>query len=319
MKAKKAKDLVNELIGDILGDGDSSSKVAPVEPLADSSTGTSGAQSVDFSPVSEAADPSIQASTQQTGQPTAAGLSLADETVRLGESKILPKINKVVVPKIASYPSPSRGSQFNSPMTVVNTETALSQSENLRVAQNRIFDLEQEIERLRRENEQLAAAGETIRKRTNELIADNDFKTRKLDELQERLSSEKEILEASLKAKDRELKEIRMKIEEYEMRLSTNLQKIRVRERELENRLEIVKLESTALVRNKDEIILDLKRQIDQFTSDLENYRAKGQDLNKQIVDKQEMLRRTVKALRLALTMLEGGGEDSGEPFKKAK
>ncbi len=102
------------------------------------------------------------------------------------------------------------------------------------------------------------------------------------------------------------------------MRLSTNIQKIRVRERELENRLELVKMESQALVRNKDEIILDLKRQFDQLNMELDNYRSKGHDLNKQLTDKQDMLRRTVKALRIALSMLEGD-EEIVKPLKKVK
>jgi chromosome segregation ATPase len=74
------------------------------------------------------------------------------------------------------------------------------------------------------------------------------------------------------------------------------------------------------MVRTKDEMILELKRQIDQLGLELENYRNKAQDLGRQITEKQETLRRTVKALRLALTMLEGGqDEGSGEPTKKAK
>jgi chromosome segregation ATPase len=287
MKAKKAKDLESELIDDILNDGDVSS-------------------SADQAPIPSADLPSA--------------VSLNDETLRIGESKSADeKTSSFVREPAKTMISPVGVGRLASPFVAISGESALTQSENLRMAQNRIIDLERETERLRRENEQLAAAGETIRKRTNELMADNEFKARKLEDLQERLKSEKEILEASLKAKDRELKEIRMKIEEYEMRLSTNLQKIRVRERELENRLEIVRMESTALVRNKDEMILDLKRQIDQFNSELENYRAKSQELNRQIGDKQETLRRTVKALRLALTMLEGGGEENVEPLKKVK
>lgn len=198
------------------------------------------------------------------------------------------------------------------------SDVALVQSENLRVAQQRIFELEQEIARLRTENEQLAAAGETIRKRSDELLAENDTKSKKIADLQERLDSEKEILENSLKAKDREIKELQLKNSEYEMRLSTNLQKIRVRERELENRLELVKMESTAVVRSKDEMILELKRQLDQRSTELENYRTKGHELNRQIGEKQETLRRTVKALRLALNMLEGSSDES-EIVKKAK
>ncbi len=108
-------------------------------------------------------------------------------------------------------------------------------------------------------------------------------------------------------ARDRELSDMKLKIEEYEMRLTSNLQKIRVRERELENRLELVKMESAAVVRSKDELILELKRQLDQLTSEIENYRTKSQELNKQISDKQDLERRTVKALRLALSLLESG------------
>ena len=68
-------------------------------------------------------------------------------------------------------------------------------------------------------------------------------------------------------------------------------------------------------MRNKDEMILDLKRQIDQLSMELESYRTKGKDLNKQLEGKQETLSRTVKALRLALTLLEGGF--SGASSKK--
>lgn len=299
MKAKKAKDLVNELIGDILGDAEKSP--------AESSSIESDAQKPET--------PKLEA---PKATATAAGLSFTDETLRLGESKIIPKNDKIVIakPKVSET---TRLTRLTSPFSPSGAEASLTQSENLKVAQNRIFDLEQEIERLRRENEQLAAAAETIRKRAGELAADNDSKTKKLSDLQERLANEKEILEASLKAKDRELKEVRLKIDEFEMRLYSNLQKIRVRERELENRLEIVKLESTALARNKDEVILDLKRQIDQSAIELDNFKSKGQELNRQINEKQETLRRTVKALRLALTMLEGGGDDLADPLKKAK
>ncbi|NJL25113.1 MAG: hypothetical protein HC902_08015 [Calothrix sp. SM1_5_4] len=109
------------------------------------------------------------------------------------------------------------------------------------------------------------------------------------------------------------------KNEELELRISTNIQKIRVRERELENRLELMKMENAALIRSKDELILELKRQIDQLNLELNNYRAKNQELNRLTTDKQEMLRRTVKALRLALSMLEGEEESPKPPQRKAK
>jgi chromosome segregation ATPase len=195
-------------------------------------------------------------------------------------------------------------------------DSHLIQSENLRVAQKKIFELENEIERLRTSNEKLAAAGETLKQKVDHLSSDNENKTRKLEEIKDRLVTEKEVLEDSLKMRDRELNDLKTKMDEYELRISSNIQKIRVRERELENRLEISKMENAALIRNKDEIILDMKRQKDHLVNELENYRTKGQELHKQLNEKQETLRRTVKALRLALNLLEGNNDGGGSGHK---
>lgn len=198
------------------------------------------------------------------------------------------------------------------------TGAALAQSENLRIAQSRILELEQEVSRLRVENEELAAAGETFRRKADELGSRaEDLENR----YQNALSSHKDEKALLLENKEtlrRDLENLKAKNEDLELRISTNIQKIRVRERELENRLELVKMEGQALIRSKDEMILDLKRQIDQLGLELNNYRTKSQELNRMILDKQDILRRTVKALRLALTMLEGD-EESATPIKKAK
>ncbi|MCB0407998.1 MAG: hypothetical protein KDD34_07340, partial [Bdellovibrionales bacterium] len=198
------------------------------------------------------------------------------------------------------------------------TQTTLVQSENLRVAQQKILELEEEIARLRTNNEELAAAGETLKRVSDESKAAQETLERKLETVKDLSEQEKQLMRESLETKDRKIHELNSKIEEMELRLSTNIQKIRVRERELENRLELVRMEGMALARSKDELVLDLKRQIDQLNIELENYRSKGQELNTQLKDKQELLRRTVKALRLALSMLEGD-ESTGFPLKKVK
>ena len=185
-------------------------------------------------------------------------------------------------------------------------ELQLAQSENLRIAQHKIIDLEKEIERLRKDNENLAAAGETFKNSLDELQSQLEINENELRSTKEILEGEKSLLLENLSRKEKEGKESKQRLEELEMRLSSNIQKIRVRERELENRLELVKMENAALLRSKDELILDLKRHMDQLNQELDNYRAKGKELNKQLSDKQDMLRRTVKALRLSLTMLEG-------------
>lgn len=198
------------------------------------------------------------------------------------------------------------------------TGAALAQSENLRIAQSRILELEQEVERLRVENEELAAAGETFRRKSDELSAKAEDMDNRYQNAVTSHSEEKALLIENKESLRRELDNLKAKNEDLELRISTNIQKIRVRERELENRLELVKMEGAALIRSKDEMILDLKRQIDQLGLELNNYRTKSQELNRMILDKQDILRRTVKALRLALTMLEGD-EEQTQPLKKAK
>jgi hypothetical protein len=243
------------------------------------------------------------------------------ETVRIGSTMPIPPKGRSdgIAPEDRVRASVGRHSAFRSSGPVSTTEAALAQSENLRIAQTRLLELEQEIERLRLQNEELAAAGETLRRRSDELLASNQRRESDYQNAVSTFQQEKEILLNSKEALQTELQMSRQKSEELELRISTNIQKIRVRERELENRLELVKMESAALIRNKDEMILDLKRQMDQLNLELNNYRTKNQELNRLTTDKQEMLRRTVKALRLALSMLEGEEEAPKAAQRKAK
>lgn len=187
----------------------------------------------------------------------------------------------------------------------------LAQSENLRIAQNRILELEQRLEALRTENMDLATAGEIVRKKVDELRAKSDSAEKKYSLDISSLQNERDFLKASLDARDQEILNLKDQLEEMDVRLKSTLQKVRVRERELENRLELVKMESSAIIHNKDEFLLELKRQMDQLNMETDNYRNKTHELNRQLAEKQELLRRTVKALRLSLTMLEGSEDSS--------
>lgn len=230
-----------------------------------------------------------------------------DQTVRIPSKNKSEKSDPHHEPEVRA--SVGRFAPFRATGPASSTEAALAQSESLRIAQNRLLEFEQEIERLRLQNEELAAAGETLRRRADELLAQNQKRESDYQHAVSAFELEKNILNESRDAIERELEVQRRKSEELELRISTNIQKIRVRERELENRLELVKMEGAAIVRSKDEMILELKRNIDQLNMELNNYRGKNQELNRLSNDKQEMLRRTVKALRLALSMLEGEEE----------
>jgi hypothetical protein len=195
---------------------------------------------------------------------------------------------------------------------------ALKQSETLRIAQNRITELEQELEMLRRENESLATAGETLRRRSDELVSRVESLDSQAREAQRIFDEEKKVLRSQINGREREVSEMKVRLEEMSSRLESNFKKIRVRERELEHRLEIVKMENTTVLSSKDKMILDLKRQLDQLGSEYEFANQKTQEIFSQFKDKQETIRRVVRALRIALTILEGE-EENIVPIKKAE
>ncbi|WP_413585235.1 hypothetical protein [Bdellovibrio sp. HCB274] len=213
-----------------------------------------------------------------------------------------------------------RGSnRAGSANVMTSVDASLAQAENLKLAQQRILELEKEVEFLRSENEELASAGEIIRTRTDELGVRIVAVEKEKAEDRESFQSEILILKGNLQYKENEVAKARVKVDELETRLKSDFKKIRVRERELENRLELLRAEKAALVRSKDEYILDQKRKIDQLSQELDNYRNKCLELNKTIEGNQDQFKRTERALRLALSNLEVKEEGIPTPLKKAE
>jgi hypothetical protein len=305
MNAKKSKALADQIIDDLLGE--ESSPDASEQSQAEDKTKNifSGEQPQES--VKESVYEPDKASHPDDGERTS---RIVDDEI----TKTTPLANaSVSVSTSATSVNPDEIGRRVSPRSSSPgggvTEAYLSQAESLKLAQQKILELEEEVERSRIQGEQMAAAAETFRNRCDELLSERDKLESQIQRLKEVFTEEKEILLATIESKEKQVTESNRKIEELQMRLSTNIHKIRVRERELENRLELVKIEGSAMLRSKDEMILDLKRQLDQLNHELENYRFKGQELNQQLNDKEDMLRRTVKALRIALSMLEGSDE----------
>lgn len=187
----------------------------------------------------------------------------------------------------------------------VAMDASLAQAETLKVAQERIHELEAEVDHLRKDNDDLASAGQIITQKMEGLQSRALRAEKEKNEVISQFKNEVLILKGHLQYKESELSKAKTKIEELDSRIKTDFKKIRVRERELENRLELVRAEKQALMRSKDDRILDLQRKVDQFKSELDLYRTKVQDLNKTMEDQQDQMRKTVRALRVALSNLE--------------
>lgn len=208
-----------------------------------------------------------------------------------------------------------RGGRAGNVLTTM--DASLAQAENLKIAQQKILDLEKENDLLRQENEEVSSAADVIRHRLEEMNSRITSVERERNEVRENLQNEIMILKGNLQYKESEVAKGRLRVDELESRLRNDFKKIRVKERELENRLELARAEKSALVRAKDENILELKRKIDQFQSEIDNYREKCLELNKIVEAHQEQGKRTVRALRAALMNLEVKDENV-VPLKKA-
>lgn len=199
----------------------------------------------------------------------------------------------------------------------VSIDASLAQAENLRMAQNRILDLEKEIERLRQENDEILTASEIMRTKAEEYTLRISGIEKELSESKIDFKNELAIVKGNLSFKESDNQKLKMKVDELELRIKTDFKKIRIRERELENRLELVKAEKQAIAKSKDELLLDLQRKNDQAKSEIDNYREKVQELNKSLENTQSQIKMTVRALRIALSHIEDKS-DTATPIKKA-
>lgn len=197
--------------------------------------------------------------------------------------------------------------------SLFSLEAALKQSEYLRIAQGKVKSLETQVDELKSENETLSAAAIILQKKYDQLV-------NKLDTINQDQKAKVDNYKDEIVLKDRIIKELesekdqlQRKNDEFSSLMSEKIQHVRVRERELQNRLEILQNEGDVVITNKDEMILDLKKQMDQLHFEMDSYKTQARELNQHIQSQKEQIRRSTKALRLALTLLENEDIDVSE------
>ena len=182
----------------------------------------------------------------------------------------------------------------------------LIQSESLRIAQDKITELEEELSEIRQKNESLVSASEVLKDKNDLLKSKLEDLKYAIKEEKDNFKDEKEILLSAMEEAKTQINQLKSKKKELEKRLSSDFHGIRNRESSLESRIEILKMETSVLQREKDKKIIDLKKQIQKIKSNLDGAHKKNQDLQIQNNNLQESTRRTVSALRATIYNLEG-------------
>ena len=182
----------------------------------------------------------------------------------------------------------------------------LVQSESLKVAQEKLSDLEEEILSLREKNSALVSAGEVLKENNSNLKAKLEDLKFSLSDEKKSFEDEKEVLVSAMEEARDQILLLRNKNQELEKRISSSFHGIRQRENSLEGRIEILKMENSAVQKEKDRKILDFKKEILKLKHNLENAHKKNHELDVLTRKLKESSRRAVSALRATIYNLEG-------------
>ena len=136
-----------------------------------------------------------------------------------------------------------------------------------------------------------------------------------MDEIKYQLdvsNDRREVLEEKNRQFEKEYENLNRKVK-------VDITKVRSRERDLENKLEMLRADAEMQIRNRDQKILELKRKIDTLQFDVENIQVQERKVvtnNHQLEDK---MQKVIRSLRRAIGELEEDGSSirSIEEIKK--
>ena len=243
-----------------------------------------------------------------------AGVGLSHEATVLARVDAGPKVKEQVAFQVAR---PS--ARLYKSESAAQVEAQIGLADNLRMVQGRLQQVEAELDRVLRENESLQSELDNARHYSQEMNKQAEQFEQQRSDLIDSHNAETTQLRERLFEAEKNNSKMKLQIEQMENRLSQDFRKIRIRERELENRLEIAKIEKEALIRTKDEVILDIKRKLDEAGAEINSYRNRINELNKSVDLNSQQVIRTVRTLRLALSNLEGAESAPKPPLKKAE
>ncbi|MBC6415060.1 MAG: hypothetical protein GDA46_01525 [Bdellovibrionales bacterium] len=182
----------------------------------------------------------------------------------------------------------------------------LMQSESLKISQEKINDLEEELLFLREKNEDLLNAGELLKDKNQELKVKIEEMEVKIKNDKADLIKEKEVLLSALASSKEQMEKIKKRNKDLEKKISSYSYSLSHRESSLEGRIEILKMENTVLQREKDKKIIELKKTIEKNKFNLEITQRKNQELKILNEELQKSSQRAVSALRATIFNLEG-------------
>lgn len=186
-------------------------------------------------------------------------------------------------------------------------------SEKLEEFSETIRDLREDRERLLSKIEEYEIGKEETKREHLTIEAQLDEKKIEISLAKKRFAEEYEKLNSKInELKSREYegldknKELHSKIEQLNKKAYLDLRKIQQREKELESQLGLLKTDTENQVRNRDIIILDLKRKIDVLEFDIEQAWKQEKAAKREKLILQSKIDRLVSSLKEVVEALHG-------------
>jgi hypothetical protein len=199
---------------------------------------------------------------------------------------------------------------------VVKRYALLKEKEN-REKQKTIDVIRSELEKAKASIQKVQSDKRKLMLKVDEIEADRRALEETVDELRHKVSlsegdtSQKvKDYQARLENSQFQAKRLEKKLEDFKLRVRLDIQKIRARERELENRLELQKRDTEALISGKDTRLLNQKREIDRMQFEMEILKERLVEETERAEDRNEKLHRALQSLKMAQGMLSGIDEE---------
>lgn len=156
---------------------------------------------------------------------------------------------------------------------------------------NRNRDLLSEMEALRRREEHARAELKELRERHDDDIV--------------RLKSDYEEKIRLSGGYEEQVEELHRRREEWKDKVKEDLKRIKLKERELENKYELLKRDMQALLESKDKHVLELKKKNDALELEMESLEDRLRQGNSVLGSIDSKKKRLIETMRLAITLLE--------------
>lgn len=148
--------------------------------------------------------------------------------------------------------------------------------------------------------------------------------TRENEDMREQYAKELKSREQEIQTKvdkilmaERKLDMANKKYEELKDRVRRDIQQIRIHEKELEARLEILKKDSETLLQAKDKKLLEFRRKMDALEYEIEMLREKEEEATRKVKFWRDRMDRVLRALRLGSSLLES--DEDLEELERSK